>query len=274
VPDTLVHEVDFDDEHLGYYLTVADEFASWWASEKEQELGSRRVSSMLKILLRIGAVVRANNVPQRAEKGARVLWRGGFTAKQRFALDRLEELIEQGDKVIMLCHSPETVELFYQELLKRGMESVRFHGGIPISKRYAAMDSNFRKGGVPLLLGTIGCTQAGMDLPQANRVVFYDRDWQYKTEEQSLRRTLRPQTKHGVTVEYVHQRGSIDCYQGQMVDFKRDVFRAGLDWATPELDDTEFLHFETIIGEFLEDLAMLRGKKRWDLRDELKRLAA
>jgi hypothetical protein len=202
------------------------------------------------------------------------VWRGRLTAKQRFTLERLEELIEQGEKVIMLCHSPATVELFHKELLKSRVESVRFHGGIPIAKRYAAMDRGFRKGGTPLLLGTIGCTQAGMDLPQATRVVFYDRDWQYKTEAQSLRRALRPQTKHAVTAEYIHQIGSIDVYQAQMVDFKRDVFRAGLDWAAPEFDDAEFVHFETIIGEFLKELAMLRGTNRWDLREQLKRLAA
>jgi hypothetical protein len=274
VPSTLVHEVEFDDEHLGYYLTVADEFATWWANEQEQEGGRRRVSSMLKILLKIGAVVRANNVPERPEKGARVMWRGGLTAKQRFTLQRLEELIEQGEKVIMLCHSPATVELFHEELLKSRIDSVRFHGGIPIAKRYAAMDRGFRRGGTPLLLGTIGCTQAGMDLPQATRVVFYDRDWQYKTEAQSLRRALRPQTMHAVTAEYIHQLGSIDVYQAQMVDFKRDVFRAGLDWAAPEFDDAEFVHFETIIGEFLSELATLRGQNHWDLREQLKRLAA
>jgi hypothetical protein len=47
-----------------------------------------------------------------------------------------------------------------------------------------------------------------------------------------------------------------------------------LDWAAPEFDDAEFVHFETIIGEFLSELATLRGQNHWDLREQLKRLAA
>lgn len=274
VPDFLHHTVEFDDAHLGYYLTVAESFAEWWAQNQEAEGKGRKVSSLLKILLKIGAVVRANNNPQRLEKGSQVQWRGGLTAKQRFTLDRMETLVGQGEKVIVLCHSPVIVELFHREMAKRGVDAVRFHGGIPIARRYEAMDKGFRKGGVPLLLGTLQVTQAGMDLPQASRVLFYDRDWSYKAELQALRRALRPQTDHPVVVETVHHAGSIDDYQGQMCSFKKDAFRAGLDWATPELADAEFEHLGTIIGRFLSELAALRGKRSWELQEELKRLAA
>lgn len=272
-PELIVHEVDFDDAHLGYYLTVAEEFADWWATAQGDGT-SRRVSSMLKILLKIGAVVRANNLPQRPEKNSRVHWGDRLTSKQRFTLDRLEYLVGQGEKIILLVQSPETVELFHRLLAFRDIPSIRFHGGIPISRRYKAMDKHFRKGNVQVLEGTYGCTQAGMDLPQATRVVRYDRCWTYKEEEQSLRRALRPQTKHTVTEERIHLRGGIDIYMDQMVAFKRDSFRAGLDWATPEYADADFEHFNTIIGRFLRELAEMRGKKVYDLTRELQLLAA
>jgi hypothetical protein len=38
--------------------------------------------------------------------------------------------------------------------------------------------------------------------------------------------------------------GSIDVYQDQMVAHKRDAMEAGLDWATPELEDEAFLHMD------------------------------
>lgn len=271
-PSYMTHEVEFDDEHLGHYLAVADHFAEWWAQAQERK--DRRVSSLLRILLEIGAVVRANNIPQHIEKSSRLVWSGGLTAKQRFSVDRLQELIESGEKVIASCHSPKLVELLYRELKRRGIEAIRFHGGIPIATRYEAMDRGFRKGGVPLLLGTIATMQAGMDLPQATRFLFLDRSWQHKVEAQALRRALRPQTKHEVVAEYIHHTGSLDTYQSQMVAFKRDCFRAGLDWATPEFEDSEFEHFNTILGRFLEDLAQMRGMRSYDLREQLKRLAA
>ena len=271
-PELLVHEVDFDDAHLGYYLTVAEEFAHWW--ENAQEGPSRRASSMLKILLKIGAVVRANNLPQRSEKGSTVRWGDRLTSKQRFTLDRLQYLVGQGEKIIMLAQSPETVELFHRLLAARGIPSIRFHGGIPIARRYKEMNEGFRLGSIQVLLGTIGCTQAGMDMPQATRVLRYDRSWTYKEEEQSLRRALRPQTKHPVTEERIHLRGGIDIYMDQMVAFKRDMTKAGLDWATPEYDESDFEHFNTIIGRFMRELAALRGKRVDDLTRELQLLAA
>ena len=124
------------------------------------------------------------------------------------------------------------------------------------------------------MLATTGVAQAGMDLPEASRVVYYDRDWASKVEDQALARALRPQTAHDVVAEWIHLEGSIDEYMAQMVDFKRDCFKAGVDWCTPELADSEFLHMDTIVGRFVEGLAEMQGLKSFELRDKLKLLAA
>jgi hypothetical protein len=110
-------------------------------------------------------------------------------------------------------------------------------------------------------------------VPQGDRVVFYDRDWAARAEKQCLARVLRPETKHEVTAEFVHIRGSADEYQAQAVAFKSDCYSAGLDWATPELDGTDFVHIDTMLGRFVEDLAKLRGMKPWELREQLRRAA-
>ncbi|WP_295430274.1 hypothetical protein [uncultured Thiodictyon sp.] len=72
-----------------------------------------------------------------------------------------------------------------------------------------------------------------------------------------------------MTTEFVHLRGSIDDYQGQMVTHKRSTINAGLDWCTPELDDVEFLHLDTILGRFVEDLEGLMGCRTHEVRDRL-----
>jgi hypothetical protein len=64
-------------------------------------------------------------------------------------------------------------------------------------------------------------------------------------------------------------RGSIDDYQEQMVSHKGDAIRAGLDWCTPELDDVEFLHLDTLLGRFVGDLAGLMGCRTHEVRDRL-----
>lgn len=44
----------------------------------------------------------------------------------------------------------------------------------------------------------------------------------------------------------------------------------GLDWAAPTMEDVEFLHLDTILGRFVEDLAERRGMKVHELKDMLK----
>ena len=51
-----------------------------------------------------------------------------------------------------------------------------------------------------------------------------------------------------------------------------DAIRAGLDWATPELDDVEFAHIDTLLGRFCDDLSTRVGVKRHELRETVKAL--
>lgn len=64
--------------------------------------------------------------------------------------------------------------------------------------------------------------------------------------------------------------GSLDDYQGQMVDFKADSERTGIDHGNSETDGVEFLHFNEILTNFIKDLAKLRGQCPHRLREQLK----
>lgn len=109
-----------------------------------------------------------------------------------------------------------------------------------------------------------------MDVPEATTVFYGDRDWTYRTEYQVLKRTLRPQTKHDVRVEYCHVEGSLHEYQAQMVAWKRDCFRSGLDFAAPEMHHDTFEHVDAFVAGLLEQIAALRGICSRELRDNLK----
>jgi len=198
----------------------------------------------------------------------------GLTGKQALAVQRLSEWTEAGHKNIMFAQNPGTVALIAAELAKREIKSVVLHGGISIANLTAMLDEDFRYGDVPNLLTTFGVMQAGYNVGQANRVLLIDRDWRHKVEDQSIRRVLRPDQKRTVLVERLHHLGSIDVYQDQMVAFKRDSAQAGLDWAAPALDDVEFLHLDTILGRFVNDLAKLSGMSHNDVRQSIKRRKA
>jgi SNF2 family DNA or RNA helicase len=122
-------------------------------------------------------------------------------------------------------------------------------------------------------MATKASGRAGYNLPNADYILFYDRSWTWRIEYQAMRRALRWNRKGVLKVVYFHLPGSIDEYQDQMVAHKRDATQAGLDWATPELDDETFLHMDSLLDRFVDDLALLSAETSGDMRKLLKEAA-
>lgn len=251
---TVVHtDVEWDREHLIYYVRTAREFIEWFKSLSDYE---KRNLGLIGILAKLWAVHQACNYPQEGV-GGQAPYRP-LTSKQRTAVERVREWVAEGHKVIVLCHSPAVAELLAREIGRDGTRSVIFHGGVTMAKRIEALDAEFRFGDVPVLCATKGVLQTGYNIHQANRVLFYDRSWLPKVEQQAAARVLRPQQKREVLTEYLHLRGSIDTYQAQMVHCKATAARAGLDHGADNLDG-EFVHIETILGRFIQEFEKTFG---------------
>ncbi len=266
-PAVEVVETEWDPAHLSLYLRTADEFANWYRDIRKDG----RPNNLIAILARIRAVHFAANYPQHGVEGVGML--AQITSKQRAVIERLEAIAAEGKQAILFAENPGVINLIASQLKTRGVESVPFHGGIPIMKRVADKDKRFVAGNATGLLCTKASGRAGYNLPNADYVLFYDRSWTWRIEYQAMRRALRWNRKGQLKVVYFHLPGSIDTYQDQMVAHKRDAMEAGLDWATPELDDEAFLHMDTLLDEFVEDLALLHGREARDHRELLKEAA-
>ncbi len=263
--ETEVREVEWDMEHLAFYLRVADDFAEYWRRVKD----GRESNNLARILARINAVCVAASCPQMAPLGLR--WSGGLTSKQRRVVDDLAELAGQGRKVVFYARNVMTLELVGEGLRQRGIEGVLYHGGMPREKRTVELNRRFRYGDAPVLLASLGITQKGLNLWQADTTYFFDRSWEARTEYQARNRIERPQQTRKPRHLFLHLPGSIDEYERQMVEMKADAIQAGLDWGDPRLADQEFVHLDTILGRFVEDLAKLHGyASGHDFRDAVK----
>lgn len=266
VPSYRETVIPWDHAHLAHYLAVCDEFTEWYRRARGDK--SSKQLNLVALLARIQAVQFAANFPQHAGKDSKPYM--PVTSKQRYAVARLADLTAQGHKTILYADSPAVLDLLANLLRKEhGIDPVVFHGGIPIKKRTREMDRRFRFGDCPVMLATLGVTQAGLNIWQADRAVFYNRSWSAKTEAQALARLLRPQQYRDVEAEFLMLPGGIDTYQAQMVAAKADTLQAGLDWGVPELDDVEFLHLDTLIGRFTERYAEGLGVERHELRKYL-----
>jgi hypothetical protein len=267
VPTTSVTTLDWDDDHLGYYLRVADEFSTWFKARR----GTPDGSNLIALLARIGAVEQAAAFPQRTRSG--VNWHGGLTSNQQYVVDRAVELVLQGRRIVLFALWPALLDIYCREINKAvGVQAVTYHGANSQATRRENIAA-FRAGKADVLCASFGITEAGLDLYEGNYVLFAHRLWNSRGEDQSVYRLLRPQQTQAVHVERVHVEGSIQEYQAQMCEWKAATADAGLDWGTPMADGIEFLHIDTVLENFCTDLAEMRGLKRHALRDSLKALA-
>ena len=127
----------------------------------------------------------------------------------------------------------------------------------------------FRNGDVPVMVATLGVTQTGLNLYCADRALFACCDWSWKTIAQAMGRLLRPQQTREVLFEFFTLPGSLDTYQQQMVQMKRDSAQATVDLLEPEMEDVEFLHLDQVIDGFVADLAQRKGLASYELRRDL-----
>ncbi len=261
--------VPWDNSHLAYYLKVCEQFASWFSGTNSDQ---GRKNNLIAILARLRAVTFAADFPQHGVEGFGKY--PALTSKQRWVLDELESLSRAGRKTIVYVENPGHVQLLGQHLTERGVDFVPFHGEISIKRRMKDLDARFRFGDTPNLLATLAVTQKGLNLPQANEVIMLSRSWSATVEEQAIKRPLRPQQKQQVRIRYIHSPGGIEVYKAQLVNFKRDSARAGLDWGTPETGDIEFLHLDTILNRFARDMATVHQLAASDLRKFLESLDA
>ncbi|CAN7641062.1 SNF2-related protein [Massilia sp. LjRoot122] len=257
-------EVEWDSQHLAYYLKAADDFAEIYRRARDSD----EKNNLALLLAKLQAVQKALNIPQAGVEGLGVY--PGLTSKQRAVVEYMVNLSARGKKALLYCENPATVKLLFAELAARGIKAVQFHGGISIKRRVKAKDDEFIRGSADHLLATKASARAGYNIPEADYVLFYDRSWSAKTEGQAMHRPMRVERKEPVTVVYFHLPGSLDHYQDQMVKFKADSAQAGLDWATPELEDAEFLHLSTVLQNFVDDLGKIHNMTPRAMRAMLK----
>lgn len=251
-PKTVIHTIDWDLKHLEFYIRSSRHFVQWFMDDANSD-NKKKSLSLMSAMLKIGAVRRAANIPSEPMKGSKEAYTH-ITSKERFLCNRVQQLANDGHKIILYSAFPAALDRMIHLMEEQGLEGVRFHGGVPISKRTKALNNEFRWGAKPALFASFECGQTGLNIPQADRVLCMDRMWSSKSERQALARVLRPQQKNQPQFEFCHYSGSIDEYMAQMVDFKAAAADSGLDWGCQPKAASEFMHVDTILEKFCIEL--------------------
>jgi hypothetical protein len=259
-------EVDWDMEHLLLYVKVAEEFAGWYKKYAKERGEEGNALNLTMILARLEACFKAANVPSAVSGYGR-----GFqsmTSKEKVCLDLIESEVKKGLRPIVFAKNPAVLRRLSAELAKRNITNLVFTGEETIAKRTEKLNERIRNGNDQVMLASLGVTQDGLNLPMLNSVIFYSRSYKSREEWQAIFRLIRPQQKSEVSCYFLHLKGSIDEYMGQLIKWKTMASEAGLDYGE-QGDEDEFVHFDAFVYRFINSIPELKERL-----DSLRKLAA
>ncbi len=258
-PVPTLHEpisVEWDIDHLCLYVEAVEDFAEWYRDYAQSCGEEGKALNLTVILARLEACFKAANAPHTVS---------GFsspyhplTSKQRECLSLVEAEVAKGRRPIVFARSPSVLKRLATELERRGISNLVFTGQETIKKRVKRLNEDIREGNKQVMLASLGVTQDGLNLPELNTFIFYNRSFKAREEFQAIYRLIRPTQEMDVYGFFLHLAGSIDEYMGQLIEWKALASEAGLDYGEAVNDESQFVHFDAFLQSFLEELPQLK----------------
>jgi hypothetical protein len=148
------------------------------------------------------------------------------------------------EKTIVFTSFRETLSFTADDLRRRGIEVILFHGGMTAEQKEGAIDA-FRNGGRTLLTTEVG--GEGRNLQFCHRMVNFDLPWNPMRIEQRIGRIHRIGQQHETEILNLCARGSVEDHLLEILDKKINLF-------------------ELVIGEVDLILGQLEGRREFSER--------
>ncbi|HBN21679.1 MAG TPA: hypothetical protein DD412_00375, partial [Holosporales bacterium] len=104
------------------------------------------------------------------------------SAKLETLLDMLEEMIEEGRKILLFSQFTSMIKIIEERLAKKGIKHVKITGS---TKDRKPPVEAFQKGDIPLFIISLKAGGTGLNLTAADTVIHYDPWWNPAVEEQA-----------------------------------------------------------------------------------------
>lgn len=262
-------EIDMDEKHKAYYQKWLDEFAEWWAEMKRENEG-KNVSAgniltkltylanasfiphhMLKNIFERAAQVQKKGTPDQRRAAAEGMqwaqrigkYEGPMTAKMTHAIKMIIDHVKAGDKTIAFAFRQNSLDLgnlVCQKKLK--FNSMVVDGRVPIKAKKGEnrgqrhrLVEEFRFKPYHVMWAGTAALAEGMNIPEANRCIVLDYDWDDVRIRQAIARTLRLQQQKTVYATNLLHKGAIDSYMAALSYLKSRSADEAIDYM--EFDD-------------------------------------
>jgi non-specific serine/threonine protein kinase len=157
-----------------------------------------------------------------------------------------EEIASRQEKVLVFTQFREMTEPiadFLAGVFRR--DGLVLHGGTPVKKRRALIDSFQRPDGPPFFVLSLKAGGTGLNLTEASHVVHFDRWWNPAVENQATDRAFRIGQHRPVMVHKFICRGTveekIDALIEEKVSMADDILQAGAEALLTEMSSEELL---------------------------------
>jgi SNF2 family DNA or RNA helicase len=174
--------------------------------------------------------------------------------------DLCEELAERQEKALVFTQFREITEPLAAHL--RGIFGAPgpvLHGGTPVARRRAMVESFQRDDGPPFFVLSLKAGGTGLNLTAASHVIHFDRWWNPAVENQATDRAFRIGQKRNVMVHKFVCRGTVEEKIDAMISEKTGLSRDLLDETEggerllTEMDNDQLLRFVSLdIGKAME----------------------
>lgn len=260
-PVPVIHppeNIEWDIDHLSTYVRTVEDFADWYRKYYADQSEQGKSLNLTIILQRLEACFKATNAPHTLS-GVVDPYKS-TTSKQVRCIELVIREVEAGRRPVVFARNPSVLDRLHKMLTDRGISSLVFTGREPIKKRTKRLNDQIRDGHTQVMLASLGVTQDGLNLPELNTFIFYNRSFKSREEFQAIYRLLRALQKAEVHGYFLHLAGSLDDYMGQLVEWKELASESGLDYGEGVDDDTEFVHFDAILQRFINTVPDLKAR--------------
>jgi SNF2 family DNA or RNA helicase len=166
----------------------------------------------------------------------------GRSEKFDLVLERVEEILAAGEKVIVFSQFLNTLSLLQAALQARRVKHVRLDGSLSLSARQGRID-RLNEGDAQVALCSLQAVGHGVNLIGANHVIHIDRWWNPAIEDQATDRAHRIGQAKTVFVHLIQTRNTLEEKIAMLQERKRglsdDIMSAaaqqGLQWTREEL---------------------------------------
>ena len=142
------------------------------------------------------------------------------SAKLKLLMEMLDEMLEDGRRILLFSQFTSMLELIEQELVHRSIEYVKLTGQ---TKDRATPLRRFQDKEVPLFLVSLKAGGVGLNLTAADTVIHYDPWWNPSAEDQATDRAHRIGQTEPVFVYKLIAEGTIEERMLELQDKKRQI---------------------------------------------------